>query len=456
VHPHELQRCRSLLTVLAILASPALLGAGGGVPDTSVQAAAPSSASAWMDEAYRQKAAGDAMSAAAAFESARAAGADAQRIEVELGYLAAQRSDADAARNHFQRALQGPDPEVGARARAELRESFLQEVSLRKSRQDLDGARAALQSARGVGSDPQRIDLELAYLALAGNGMNDAREHLARASAGPDPAVASRAREQLSLLPSQVWRDFYADVFSWDRVSGGNPSSNAVPTIRLRAGYRLSFETDVSVYLYGQGTRDLASRGVGAGAAPQILADNYASVGAGVLLRLWDRRVGLFLQGGPALNLLDDRRSRLAFDARGGGYLGLETPRCWPSAGGGVSFGLVPCAELYSEITYVSRFADNVIGLLRGRAAATWLITGPVAWQVAGELRAAADRNGDFYNNLVDAGVGPRLRLLRPLLVDIFPSFNAGSYLGRANSDPAPKPLSYRDFRIQVATYLEF
>ena len=97
-----------------------------------------------------------------------------------------------------------------------------------------------------------------------------------------------------------------------------------------------------------------------------------------------------------------------------------------------------------------------MIGLVRGRAGATWLIAGPLALQFAGELRAAADRNGEFYNNLVDAGIGPRLRLLRPVLVDFFPSFNAGSYLGRAGADPAPRPLSYRDFRIQVATYLEF
>jgi hypothetical protein len=384
----------ALLLAVGATASPAASGGAAATRDGAARSEAE-----WIEEGHRQKATGNLDLAEAAFMYARAAGFEPQRVELELGYLASRRGDANAARSHFTAAARGPDLELASLGKSELVESWLQEVPQARHRGDLAGARAAVRSAQEAGADQQRIDLERGYLALAENAVGNARHHLSHAVAGPDPRLTSMARAQLGLLPGRVWRDFYSDVYGWDRAAGGNPSSDAVPTLRVRALYRLSFETDLSLYLLAQVTRDLSSRGASTGRGARVYADNYALVGPGFLLRLWERRLGLFFQLGPAFNLLGDGRPRSAFDARGGAYLSLETSRSWPSPLSGPSSGFIPCADLYSEAVYLSRLGHNAVAFTRGTAGATWLVTGPVAWQLVGELRAVIDRNHDFYNN---------------------------------------------------------
>src|SRR5205823_2029552 len=131
---------------------------------------------------------------------------------------------------------------------------------------------------------------------------------------------------------------------------------------------------------------------------------------------------------------------------RGGVVLYAETSRCAMAPVHGAWLGFVPCAETYAEAVYVSRFNNNVIALGRPRVAGSYMITGPVAWQVFAEGRVAKDSNRDYYNNLADAGVGQRWRLLAPLRVDLLVSVNSGSYFGLWNHDPAPSRLAYTDF----------
>ena len=246
-------------------------------------------------------------------------------------------------------------------------------------------------------------------------------------------------------------RDVYADTFAWRRVSGANHDSDGVPTLRARALVRPVATVPVELYGFAQVTRELGSSGITSG---RIHADNRAMFGAGVLLSLWQGRAGLFFQAGPALNLVNDGRAGTLLDARGGGFLGLELPRCSPSAGSGLQ--LTPCADLYSDLLYLSRFDDDVAGFARVRGGATWLVTGRIAWQALLEARVAADRNHDFYDNFADAGVAHRWRLLRPIRLDLVASGVVGRYRGVENVDPAPDPLRYVDVRLEAATYFEF
>jgi hypothetical protein len=114
------------------------------------------------------------------------------------------------------------------------------------------------------------------------------------------------------------------------------------------------------------------------------------------------------------------------------------------------------CHDLYASVTYINRFQHDVIGFARGRSSLSFGVTGPVEWQLTGELRVAKDSNGEFYNNFVDAGLGPRLRLLAPFRFDLMFAPHLGSYFGEHHLDPAPDPLHYVDLRLQAATYVEF
>jgi hypothetical protein len=284
--------------------------------------------------------------------------------------------------------------------------------------------------------------------------VNDAARHgrsarrLARAAFALAALVLAGAARSDDL---RLRRDVYADTFAWRRVSGANHDSDSVPTLRARALVRPLEAIPVEVYAFAQVTREMGSAGITSG---RIHADNRAMLGVGALLSLWQGRTGLFFQAGPALNLVDDGRARTLVDVRGGGFLGLELRGCSPTAGSGLQ--LTPCADLYSDLLYLSRFDDDVAAFARARGGATWLVTGPIAWQALLEGRAAADRNHDFYDNFADGGVAHRWRLLKPLRVDVLVSGVVGRYRGVENVDPAPDPLRYVDLRLEAATYFEF
>jgi hypothetical protein len=69
---------------------------------------------------YQRKTQGDLGGAARAFEQARAAGTDPQRVALELGYVSAAQGRIGAARQEFTAAAEGPDPVLAAQARREL------------------------------------------------------------------------------------------------------------------------------------------------------------------------------------------------------------------------------------------------------------------------------------------------------------------------------------------------
>jgi len=304
--------------------------------------------------------------------------------------------------------------------------------------------------------EAQRRELELAYQDIASGQVAPARAALEDAAAGPDPVLAARAQDQLVFLPRHFWSDLYADSFGWSRVGGPNGTTDLVPTLRVRGHFRPDLSVDAQVYMFAQATRDAASHGPSATGLSALYADNYALLGAGLLARLAGGRVGLFAQAGPAVDLLDDGHQRTVLDVRAGAFLSDDWRTCRPGPVQGVRLAWVPCLEGYGEAVYVYRFNNNIIGFARGRLGATWLVTGPVAWQPLAELRAAADVNGDYWNNFFDAGLGHRWRWMGKVPVDVFVGAHAGRYVGRQNVDPIPSTAGYADFRLLASTYMEF
>jgi hypothetical protein len=325
----------------------------------------------------------------------------------------------------------------------------------RKARGDEPGAVEAFQAARDAGAPPQRVALELAYMYLARGDVRSARIELVAAAAGPDIALAKQAQAQLEQFPGRWWADVYAETFGWSRVDGPNTSQDLVPTVRVRGLRRLHQTIDANAYLFAQATRDLASRGAGNGALPLIYADNSAMAGAGFLLRVVDGYVGLFGQVGPAMRLVDDGvRDAVQLDVRGGVVVSWASAACYLQ--GGIIEAGTWCAEFYSEGVYTSRFDHDVQGFARSRVGFTYAETGPVSWQMYWELRAALDLNGDYYDNLMESGMGPRWRLNAPIRIDLLVGGHAGSYLWRENRDPAPADRQYIDVRLLASTYVEF
>jgi hypothetical protein len=456
----------------AVVVALALLSAG--VPRLARgDDRSPITAAGWMEEAYRRKAAGDAAGAATAFRSAASLGADEQRVELELGYLDATRGDRNSARGHFERASAGADPALSGRARAEIAvlpgpdeaprgpgpraSSELLDAAYRaKAEHRLAEAHEGFERARAAGADPQLVAVELGYIAAARGDAEDAQLRFEEARRGPDPDLAGQAGRELSTGPRHWSSDVYADAIGAAAVGGVSAAPTMlVPTLRVRGYWRPSLSVDAQVYAYAQGTRDTASSAQGPAGVPAIYADDYALFGIGARYRLWGGRIGLFAQVGPAANLVRPA-SPLVVDARAGFDLYAESARCAPPPAHDVVFEVLPCAEVYAEGTYASRFDNNVFGLVRPRGGFTYMVTGPVAWQVIAEARAGKDLNDDYYNNFIDAGVGPRWRLLSPFRLDVLLTADAGTYLGLQNVDPAPSTLAYGAVRLEASTYMEY
>jgi tetratricopeptide (TPR) repeat protein len=467
-------------------ASPDAAAAGEGAngpPEGAGRDARPADPSApgpgWLalDEAYRRKAAGDLLGARRAFASEAARRVAPQRSALERAWIARAVGDRDEALRLLEEAAAGRDPRLAALAREAAREAWTEEAERLGQAGDLPLADAAWLRAEGYGEDPQRVALERAFVAARRGDAEAARARLAEAAGGRDAVRAATARaELLALAPPSggpgadarggggdvgpararpLSFDLYADTAASRRLQGPARSDLVVPPLRLRALWRPLAERDLHLYLFTQVGREVGSIPLRAG-SPVLHSDDAALVGGGALWKLWGGRAGIFAQAGAATHTAPGRGGETELDVRGGVYLGLESGRCWPAPADGLRLRIDPCADLYGEAIYLSRFRHDVEGGLRGSVGATFLALGPVALGLAAEARAGADRNADWYDNFGELGAGIRARLLAPFRVDLSATAVAGGFSGREGLDPAPPGRRYLDLRLTASTSLEF
>ena len=334
-------------------------------------------------------------------------------------------------------------------------DALLVEARTQVQEQRFEEAHDTFARAVAEGADAQYVALELGYVDKRRGKLEEARTHFQDAAAGPDEAKADQATAELKMLPKVVWADLYVEAFAWHRFFPAT-SANLVPTGRLRAYLHPIPRADLDFYAFVQASRDVASRRAGPQGFPLVYADNTVMMGVGAQFRFWKKRVGLFAQVGPAFKLIPDPDgSFVQLDFRAGAFFGVESPRCRPAPEkAGARPTLDPCADVYADLIYVSRFDHDVFFFGRGRFGLGYLVTGPVQWAPFLEGRLLKDINNDYWNNLADAGVGHRWRLLKPFGLDLLFGVHAGTYLGLENADPAPTPLRYAELRWQLATYV--
>ncbi len=429
----------------------------------------------WMKKGWSEREAGDLAKAREAFFYAREMGAPQQVVAMELAYVAMADGDVGLALLYFEEASLGVDPELAQRAADELAaatppepgentfdpaspEYWLQEGWRLAGELDHAGARRAFLTAAELGANGQLVSLELGYNAMARGDKHEAFAYFREAAQGPDPKRAAQAEAELEYLDGPLWGDIYGDTYGWWRLSPQR-RLDLIPMLRARAYWTPFGQLDLHAYAFLQASRDMASRSAGASGYPEIYADNSLMFGPGALARFLGRRVGVYAQIGPALNLVDDGSQRWELDARVAAYLGLEGGPCWPGALERGEWGRGPSGlwrDLYAETVYVSRFDHNVVAMARGRAGISPLVSGRVAWQPMLQARAFGDLNGDYWNNRADIGAAHRWRWQTEVPLDLLLGFNVGSYYGRENLDSAPNPLVFTELWLQAVTYYQF
>ena len=420
-----------------------------------------------MEAGWSLKAQGKCTLALEAFEAALDAGGDPQAVSLEIGYSHLCAGHPAAAKEPLATAADGPDPDVAATARdllvdlqGRIARQYLVDAAEERQAEDFDRAPISLAMAEAAGADICLVYLERGYLAKAQDKPASARSDFVKAKNCENETASASAKAELKVSWRLFWGDIYAELYGWHRFYPAvSRNTNLVPTLRVRGYIHPIPKLDLDPYLFVQISRDVASRGLGPNGYPLVYADNTLMFGVGALFRFWKRKVGLFAQIGPAINLLNDSRRRVWLDARIGGFFAVEAPDCRPAPqmdDPGARAGFDGCADVYAEAVWVNRFDNNVFTMGRGRLAFTFLVTGPVAWQPVAEVRILKDINNDFWNNLIDAGAGIRWRLLTPIGLDVMLGVHGGSYFGLQNKDPAPNPLRFAELRLQAATYIAF
>jgi transposase len=442
-------------------------------------------ASDWVQIGWKQREKGNYELSRRAFLAALEWGADPELIALELGYLEQAQGDEEAAIEHFERAAEIATTIHPGQSRsiAELRETtisssawasprqgvwyepptpespgdWLQLAWNRKANDDLEGAEEAFLAALEAGGDEASIAMELGYLAHARGNYAESEAWFRQARQASSEGIR-QARGELQALEPTFWGEAYAQVFAWHRFHPCK-RSNLLPFVQVREFWHPIEGVDFDPYVYVNASRDFASRGEGPLGFPVIYADNTLGLGVGALYRTWERQAGAFAQMGTAINLMDDDRQRVWFDMRIGAYVDLEDEEgCWPDPmlDGGVATPMSFCWEAYGEAVYLSRFDHNVVTQARGRAGASAMVTGRVAWQPLLEGRVHKDLRNDYWNNLAELGAVHRWRLLADFRLDVMAGLHFGTYFGLYRDDPPPSPLSYAELRLLLESGFNF
>jgi len=416
----------------------------------------------WRTTAEQYKHLGELARADAALKFAAELGADPQVIAFERSYVALLDGDKEKALELLEEATVGPNEEVAAQAEAQLAASrpppqpdwylALEEGNAHREAEEWEEADAAYDRAVEEGADVQLVELLRGYVDKGNRKDFAARSHFQAAAGGDDEDLAKQARAELRYTAKPVWADVYFEGYAWHRF---HPTtfSNFVPFLRLRGYLHPIPHVDLDPYIFFQISRDVASRAQGPQGFPLIYADNTAMLGGGVLFRFWKRRVSLFAQVGAAFPLVDIGQEKVQLDVRAGAVFAIESPGCRLEFGAPVYTTLQFCGDVYAEAIYLLRPEHNFFISARGRVSLHYLVTGPVAWAPFGEVRIAKDARNDFWNNLIDFGVGHRWRLGGPVGIDLNLGIHAGTYFGLFSIDPPPETLGYAELRAILAGY---
>lgn len=264
----------------------------------------------------------------------------------------------------------------------------------------------------------------------------DVFREAAGASASQITAEAERAIANLENIGSEVG-DWPASVYA--APSYRSRFENGIAPFVARAGPVLSTDPEIQMYGSLRATRDTRSEG---GAAPQIFSDNTVIPALGA--RTWLTRYGpvIYAEAGPAIYLIE-RQQEVRLDVRSGVYGSYH----WaPLTEGSLRFDPALAGDLYFDVSYYSRFDDNVIGYVQVRPGVRILRSTHAALDLIGVLQGAFDTNRLYFNNLIEAGIGTELHLKPVQNAFLRAEYVRGAYLVTSG---APEE-TYGDFRVTV------
>jgi len=365
-------------------------------------------------------------------------------LALQLGYIFQQLNRIEGAKKYFETAVQSADRNLSGQAAQALTD--LESSQLRDAKQtgyDLlkqHRTREAIEVFEGVhNQDPSDaiVTLQLGYLYASADRASDAEVMFSAVAKNTDPDLSARANVELDRVRRDLkfwFASFYAEPFYQSRYS------NEINPVDAKVGLNVS--RYFQPYLGLRFTRDVRSV---AGTLPQIFSDNSAIFSFGVQSAIAHTGAVFYAEAGTAVNLIG-QKPQAPSDYR----VGVDWYRSWGaplSFSGYANHAFSWVGSAYADGGFYSRYNHNLIGNVQIREGINLPVSRTFPMQLLAAVNLLRDKNGDFYNNVVE--VGPTLRVV-PLRnvpsLSLEAQYQRGFY---TIHDPSnPYGARYGDFRI--------
>ncbi len=250
-----------------------------------------------------------------------------------------------------------------------------------------------------------RVKLQIAYIYDRLGLHKEAYQQFKIVSKSKNPKLAEIACQALvnlahykyKILPNPWFADLYYAPIWRGRFR------NLIHPVKFRFGAALGKHKQFQVYGFVRYTRDVRSAG---GTIPDIFEDNAAIFGVGASVRPFVKiPIFIYLEGGRAYDLIDRNRGRWRRDVRGG-VMGYQRWGRGYACNSCLRFPFKPVGDFYGDISFFSRYDNNIIGQLRLRQGLRVLEWGNSSVDVYLKGQYFFDRKHEFYNNVLEFGPG--------------------------------------------------
>ena len=257
-------------------------------------------------------------------------------------------------------------------------------------------------------------------------------------------SLQNLAGQQTRQLPDPQFVELMFSPIYMDRFE------NTIFPISLKVGTKMAGAKNTDVYLSVKSNKDSRS---GIGAIPRIFNDNSLVLAVGVRNQPFENiPITLYAEAGTAFKYLDNAyESRWQEDYRLGMFYfkGFE-----PGFKITQLKAFQPMGDFNMDVSYYSRYDNNVIGYGRARAGLRVVNTPTSYADLYGLASLSFDTNNEYYNNNVITGVGLAFRPDRFTPLTVHAEYLWGNYIG--GERPTDMPKSYEDMQVGMDWFMRF
>ncbi|CAN5698396.1 hypothetical protein BH23GEM6_BH23GEM6_18510 [soil metagenome] len=385
---------------------------------------------AQLNEGYRLIQRGDTLAARAAFRRSIDLDPAAVQPRLELAYALLRADSSAAAAEQLERVLELQPGQL------ELHRQLAYIYTAHQPAR----AREHLERAAQLDPSDQQLRLELAYLHARLGDRERSRAALNQVAGGPVGAPRTQALAELAAMRGSAPRggSWLTELFLMPLLY--TEASNLVGHLQLRTGPVIESAQQAQVYASLRATRDSRSFNR---QLPEVFSDNVLIPALGFRFRPESGPVVVYAEAGPAFPLAT--RPGGSSDVRPDIRAGTYGHTAW---GTGALRSGAPwlTGEAYGDVSYYSRFDQNVIGYLQLRPGLGLARLGSTDLSAFALGSTVLDTNREAYNNLGELGGGLVLHHRGATQAMLRAEYLGGRYL----LDRAETPRGYRDLRVTL------